>query len=328
MAPPRTGLAALAAAVWLTSGCTSIEAGLSEARDAAPTTAPAVASTGCESPDERFAAVGSNGELVSDGQTRAFRIDVPSGPGVGARPLIVNLHGARVPRDAHENITGFASLGTAQGFIVATPQALGEHPIWRISDRGPDLAFIDRLISEIETRLCVDESRVYLVGFSMGGMMSMALACQHPERYAAIAVVAGTVRIPECERDTPVPLLAFHGTADDLVRFDGSYGEALYFLVPSVVDPPREEIVAEWARINDCGSDRETRRIPPDVELQGFACDADETVQLYVTLDGGHTWPGAEPGPFTPRVDDPSRTVDATELSLKFFQHHQRVSSH
>ena len=121
------------------------------------------------------------------------------------------------------------------------PQGLGTtltpEPHWNFTTLGPlgpgapdDVAFIDDLLNAVEAELCIDSARVFSTGFSVGAGLSVRLACDLSDRIAAIAPVSGVYfppfnprRIPEpgCLSTRPVPVIAFHGTADPGVPFEG-----------------------------------------------------------------------------------------------------------
>lgn len=58
---------------------------------------------------------------------------------------------------------------------------------WQFTDRS-DVEYIDMLDEE----LCVDSARVFAVAASQGGDLSTLLACQLPERIAAVASVTSS----------------------------------------------------------------------------------------------------------------------------------------
>jgi polyhydroxybutyrate depolymerase len=195
--------------------------------------------------------------------------------------------------------------------------------VWSLNPSGPDVAYLDALIDEVEGRACIDTNRVYLTGFSMGGMMSMVMACREPDRFAAVAPVAGAIEVTPCERDEGVPLLAFHGTADNAVYFDGSFDPDVGLLVGRTEGPSRTEIVEAWSRANDCDTGTDASDIGDDVEHLTFTCPAGEEVEMYVIEDGGHTWPGGEQSPMAEALAGrTTQTIDATRLIWDFFRGH------
>ena len=85
-----------------------------------------------------------------------------------------------------------------------------------------DLAFFRAIMSKFESELCIDTSRIFASGFSMGGSKSYALACAMPEKMRAIAMYSGgsmsgcdqskrglcLSSFPTARRMVPVPGLA------------------------------------------------------------------------------------------------------------------------
>ena len=76
--------------------------------------------------------------------------------------------------------------------------------------------FIQAVLVKLKSDLAVNDSRVYVVGESNGGMLAYRLACDFPEDFAAIAAVSATSVVTErCNATRPVSVMAVHGTADD-----------------------------------------------------------------------------------------------------------------
>ena len=70
----------------------------------------------------------------------------------------------------------------------------------------------------------VDAKRVYATGMSNGGIMCYRLASEMSDRIAAIAPVAGPMGTATCNPRRPVPVIHFHGTADEFAPFKGGKG--------------------------------------------------------------------------------------------------------
>ena len=169
-------------------------------------------------------------------------------------------------------------------------------------------AFVAALLDELGGSVCIDPSRVYTTGFSIGGEMAMAAACALPERIAAFASV-GSARSVPCESGTATPMLSFHGTSDLIVPYDGAAARDI---------PPTEDLLVEQAARNGCDDQPETTQVTPTVESDTWTnCDAD--VVLYRLDDHGHSWPG-HPLPFSrdlvaATLSDPDGTPNAVATS-------------
>ena len=68
--------------------------------------------------------------------------------------------------------------------------------------------------------MCVDTGRVFSTGMSNGAQMSSLLACMMSDRFTAVAPDSGVEFYDSC-RGRPVPVIAFHGTADPIVPYAG-----------------------------------------------------------------------------------------------------------
>lgn len=104
-------------------------------------------------------------------------------------PLVIYFHGIGcVPLYGAEQ-SGWHDIADRENFIVVYPQPSIEKR-WNVwdDDRLPsDFAFIFALIEHLERKYAIDATRIYISGFSMGSMMTNALAAAYPEKFAAAA---------------------------------------------------------------------------------------------------------------------------------------------
>ena len=75
-------------------------------------------------------------------------------------------------------------------------------------------ALLDSIIAEYP----VNPAQVYLTGLSMGGYGSWTLGAAYPEMFAAVAPVCGGGVRSQASALKNVPVWAFHGAEDDVVR--------------------------------------------------------------------------------------------------------------
>jgi len=68
----------------------------------------------------------------------------------------------------------------------------------------------------------VDESRIYLMGHSMGAIGTWALASKYPQIWAALVSFAGTGSPALAENMKAIPQFVVHGDADNTVNVSGS----------------------------------------------------------------------------------------------------------
>lgn len=87
---------------------------------------------------------------------------------------------------------------------------------------GQDIALLKAMLDRFRSQLCIDENRIFSVGFSFGGMFSYAAGCSSTSMMRAIAPMAGNTTVAGCENGTrPVAMMGFHGVDDDVVAIDG-----------------------------------------------------------------------------------------------------------
>ncbi len=104
--------------------------------------------------------------------------------------------------------------------IFVAPQGIGNG--WSNSN-GSDVEFSRQLIAQLESQLCIDQSRIFCEGFSMGGSMSYAMACAMGDTIRAVAVHSGGPMSGCVSHTKPVPYFMTHGTKDSVCTYPG-YG--------------------------------------------------------------------------------------------------------
>ena len=217
--------------------------------------------------------------------------------------------------------SGLPAKADEESFVLVTPQGTGDRPHWNFTDfelGGPDdVSFIRDLLDTLESRLCIDPSRVYATGISNGAAMSVRLACDLADRVAAVGAVAGLYYPRDCPSTRPVPVIAFHGTDDPVVPFEG--GQIAAGLRLSI--RPIEESAADWAKHDGCGRGPEQERVAESVRLVRYTgCEWEAAVDLYIIEGGGHTWPGAAID--VPPLGATTHEIVATDLIWAFFEAH------
>jgi polyhydroxybutyrate depolymerase len=271
----------------------------------------------------------NNGTIVSSGLEREYLLHVPASyDRKRPTPLVISMHGAGLWPAAQMETSQWNEVADRQGFIVVYPAGVqGAGPrIWHV-DQGPglmrDVRFISALIDTLEAAYNIDPTRIYANGLSNGGGMAFVLSCTMSDRIAAVGMVAAAQLLPWswCTDRRPVPMIAFHGTADRAVPYDGGTSWVAPDAFPNVLTWTRN-----WARRNRCAPNPGDSALAEDVTRRAYVnCADDAAVVLYTIQGGGHTWPGGKPLPEW-FVGPTSSSINATSLMWEFFREHPLAS--
>ena len=302
---PRKIIGFLLAAVFLATGCT-----LSGPRGGSrqPPAQTAVSSSG-----EPLAPGDFVRQISVHGQSRIFRLHVPPGYASGRpMPLIVNLHGFNSNAQQEEAVSRMSIMADSAAFIAAYPEGLGKPQAWHfgsLAESKADVQFIRDLVTSLAREGSIDGRRIYVTGISNGAEMSYRLACDAADLFAAFAPVSGAYqKYGDCNPGRPVPAVAFHGTDDNLLPYQG---------IPPLFLPVRDWAI-EWASRNGCGSTPAITYQKGDVTGETWSgCNQGADVVLYTIAGKGHSWPGSNmPASIT------TQDIDATDAMWDFFSAH------
>jgi polyhydroxybutyrate depolymerase len=266
--------------------------------------------------------VGSTEHSINvGGLDRGYRLYVPAGLAVNA-PLVLMIHGGFGNAEQAERSYGWNQLADREKFAVAYPDGVGR--AWNVGGgccgrpgrQGiDDVGFISAVVDDVAAHVPVDRDRVYATGISNGGMMAYTLACR-TDVFAAIGPDAAT-QLDACASPNPTSVLAIHGTADRMIRYDGEPGAGF----ARIDGPPVPDVDVFWRNVD--------QYVEPVVTTAGAvttsAADcADGRGVTLITVDGaGHQWPGSQP--IREGADPPSAALDATTTLWTFFVAHPRV---
>jgi polyhydroxybutyrate depolymerase len=149
--------------------------------------------------------------------------------------------------------------------------------------------------------------------------MAFVLSCTLSDRIAAVGLVASAQLLPWrwCTDQRPVPMIAFHGTADAQAPYRGG----LVWIAPRPF-PSIPTWAANWARRNRCGVKPIDSVVTTGVTRRTYThCADDASVVLYTVWGGGHSWPSGEHFPEW-FAGSTNKGIDASSLMWEFYQEH------
>ncbi|MXZ68459.1 MAG: hypothetical protein F4Z17_05625 [Acidimicrobiia bacterium] len=204
----------------------------------------------------------------------------------GETPLIVSLHGFGGDSAYQATYVPLHERVNTSGFAVLLPNGIRDsegNRFWNPTDEccesakggQDDVAYLTELVASAEE--VMDFGPVYFFGYSNGGFMSYHIACKGLPGLRAVASLAGTSYVEDgnCEGTSPVSVLHIHGTADEVILFEGDETEP---------DPKGDDERAFYTGALEM-VDRWSRRA---------GCEWPEQPQTYATLDLDQGVAGAE----------------------------------
>lgn len=282
-----------------------------------------------------------NETLLVEGLTRRTIVHLPKQfEAHTKRPLVIVLHGAKLSGWIAQAVTGFDKLANEENFIVTYPDAI--HRQW--DDGRPegftpayginDVKFIATLIDYLVWKYNVDPEKVYVTGYSSGGMLTQKLGLELTDKIAAIAEVASSLPMAQLQKNEkpsrPISLLMINGSADKAFPWNGGNTKIVRIRVGEVA--PVMTTYQYWVEANG-GADNDTRQRAESlqkykggtkVEFLNTRTENGTCVMLYKINGGGHTWPGSEvPLRYIPFLGRQSKQMNASELIWEFFKNNE-----
>ncbi|MBV8030779.1 MAG: hypothetical protein JO035_04660 [Betaproteobacteria bacterium] len=265
--------------------------------------------------------------LQHDGMKRRYVVYVPSSLEQSSAPraALLNFHGGGGHAEQHMKTSGMNRVADAHGFIVVYPDgtsAGGPLLTWNagtccgyaVRARVDDVGFVRKLAAELVRDFRVDPKRLYAAGHSNGGMLAYRLAAEASDLISGAGIVSADLGVDGPAPARPVPLIVFHGLQDKNVLWDGGMGPNQFDRHPHRSIP---ETLAIWKKWNHCadapvrtetGAEYIMERYEPPAGTPGAV------IVLYKLPNGGHSWPGGEPGARVLNLGPHVKSVDASRL--------------
>jgi polyhydroxybutyrate depolymerase len=240
--------------------------------------------------------------LMQDGIERYYKVHFPSSyDGSKSMPLVIYVHGGGGNLES-AYVDDIDKYSNEDEFILAIPQGSysdkensyswngGSWSGGACCGNADDVGFISKMIDKIEADYNIDETKVYAMGISNGGLFTNRLACELSDKIAAIATVAPAGVPLNCNPQRKVSVMDIHGTGDRCNPFSGGTPD---FSVCANVDYQRmsaQETVDKWIEVNGCSGQSNPVYSNGKAECVIYSCDNSE-VEFCKVEDMGHTWP-------------------------------------
>jgi predicted esterase len=174
--------------------------------------------------------------LAGANEIMPYRVYVPKGYSASkATPLVIALHGLGGNEDGFfDNYSQLPpQLAEKHGFLLTAPLGFRRDGFYgsnvtsaadAASRRRAEYSEKDVLevLRLMKAAYNVDESRIYLIGHSMGAIGTWALGAKYPQTWAALVAFSGTGAPALADGMKAIPQFVVHGDADNTVNVSGS----------------------------------------------------------------------------------------------------------
>ncbi len=236
-------------------------------------------------------------EVVVNGSVRDYYSYIPTNSNTSPMPLLYLLNGGSAGRTPFEQQREFEVLADRERLVLVIPVGTllsSNEGAWQLntdSSSMQDIDYIEAIYTDISSRVAIDSSRVYAVGYSLGGMFSYELACQMSNRITAIGSLAGSMPVlpSSCNPSRNVPILHIHGVLDEIIPYESQWDWKAWNSVGTMSDIPG--LVDFWSNLYNCTL-QSTSTINASIELDvREGCSGAARVEHYRIQNGTHAWP-------------------------------------
>jgi polyhydroxybutyrate depolymerase len=255
-------------------------------------------------------------KFVFGGLTRYYLVLRPKGNEGGKNQgVLMYLHGYDNHADYEMGNLQHHQVGDSLGYITVYPEGyqtrwnsgINDNPGWP-APNVDDVGFISALVDSLRSQYEIDTNRIYVTGYSNGGLMGFRLAAQLAHRIRSVAAVSAVLSVSTVSGYTStrqIPILMINGTADATVPYNG--GKIGWNSVPATLDfwkTKNNAAVADtfyFPNINTGdGSTVERYRYTNS--------NGRRMLWFYKVIGGSHAWPNLPP---SPGITGINRDIDA-----------------
>jgi poly(hydroxyalkanoate) depolymerase family esterase len=292
--------------------------------------------------------------------SRSYRVYIPIGLRRTTKaPLVMALHGCGQGGLDFAVGTRFSELADKHKFLVVYPEqsaTQNAQKCWnwfrtahqfRSQGEPAILAGIVRRVTQETSAWRVDPERIYVVGISAGGAMSLVLAATYPELFAAVGVhsappyrsaagpahafaaMQGRAVPPPLEataRKPMPPMIVFQGTVDGTVRSVNAQRIAeqwLHYYGEEVSRHSDRKPVSRPRTATTAPARPASPRSRRGYHVTRWSVGGRRVLEVWIVDGLGHAWSGGSPkGSYSD-----SRGPRASTEIWRFFSAHRRAAA-
>ncbi len=205
-------------------------------------------------------------------------------------PIFISCHG--MDQDYQYQKTNqmpwLPLMADTASFVVVYPVGQAVNGSWGNMSSGwdmdgmKDINFMLDVVSDVKANYNIDDTRVYMSGFSLGGAFAYYMAQKVPDKVAAVVSLSGydVFGSSLSGGSRPKPIFHLHGTSDDIMNYSGV-----------------ENYLKKWRDLSKCSSIPVIlNNHPCSCGLSTLTtyteCDCDVEIKLFTASGVGHDWTG------------------------------------
>ena len=196
--------------------------GVASATGASSSTGGASGTTGCGMTNypAPCSTSGSPCSIDVGGTARQYYVKLPSNYDAShAYPLVFEFHYLGGSAEGIFNDNMYRVRPNFANAIYVIPQGLAGSDGNRgwPNTNNQDIDFTKAMVSALEANYCIDQSRIFSMGFSYGGMMSITIGCLMPDVFRAIGIESGFSIVYNCNPSHEIAVWQTQGDQDTTV---------------------------------------------------------------------------------------------------------------
>lgn len=249
--------------------------------------------------------------IKTNGVERTYRV-IGNDTKNEAKPLLIGLHGFRDRSLWLGAYSGVHILADQEDILVALPDGRRQSWNgvfccgWSYLNNSDDTSFIMGMIEDITSKHSVDKSRIYIFGFSNGGLMAQRMLHEYPDTFAAAASFMSGVGSNDQTlniSNAKAPLLLVNGTEDVYVPVKESRD------IPGFNFIPAHETADIWAaQLGVYGKKATSKQNYTEYTWSDNGGSTSQQLVLRI-YDARHRWPEWRLPDFPRSIPEPTQAM-------------------
>jgi len=167
--------------------------------------------------------------IMSGGTSRQYSIDLPATYDENKPNRVVFIYhwsggdATAMKNSKYYNIQPLATAANVPTIFIAPNHSASE---------ADHTVFLD-LLAYLATNLCIDSTRIFATGYSLGGMMTYSLSTKQQTKLRAVATIEAAnfnVWLPNPKSKEPIAYMGITGMQDTLCMWDGGPGKGAKYI--------------------------------------------------------------------------------------------------